>query len=95
MWRVTADNGLPRCQGDRWARFGLLGSSFGEGLVVSGRDKGHWPETRSQGHDCVSGSPLICGGGGHAFCRDRRGWGERSIGAWRTRPAKNESARRC
>ena len=37
MWRVTADNGLPRCQGYRWVRFGLLGSSFGGGLAVSGR----------------------------------------------------------
>ena len=39
MWRVTADNGLPRCQGYRWVRFGLLGSSFGGGLAVSGRDE--------------------------------------------------------
>ena len=37
MWRVTADNGLPRCEGYRWLRFGLLGSSFGGGLAVSGR----------------------------------------------------------
>ena len=37
MWRVTAGNGLPRCEGYRWARFGLLGSSFGGGLAVSGR----------------------------------------------------------
>ena len=37
MWRVTADNGLPRCEVYRWARFGLLGSSFGGGLAVSGR----------------------------------------------------------
>jgi len=28
MWRVTAGNGLPRCEGYRWARFGLLGSNF-------------------------------------------------------------------
>ncbi len=39
MWRVTADNGLPRCQGYRWVRFGLLGPSFGGGLAVSGRDE--------------------------------------------------------
>ncbi len=39
MWRVTADNGLPRCEGYRWVRFGLLGSSFGGGLAVSGRDE--------------------------------------------------------
>jgi|ETNmetMinimDraft_3_1059899.scaffolds.fasta_scaffold34568_1 hypothetical protein len=25
MWRVTAGNGLPRCEGYRWARFGPLG----------------------------------------------------------------------
>ena len=39
MWRVTADNGLPRCQGYRWVRFGLLGSSFGGGVAVLGRGK--------------------------------------------------------
>ena len=39
MWRVTAGNGLPRCEGYRWVRFGLLGSSFGGGLAVSGRDE--------------------------------------------------------
>jgi len=37
MWRVTAGNGLPRCEGYRWGCFGLLGSSFGGGLAVSGR----------------------------------------------------------
>jgi hypothetical protein len=37
MWRVTAGNGLPRCQGYRWVRFGLLGSSFGGGLAAPGR----------------------------------------------------------
>jgi len=30
MWRVTADNGLPRYQGYRWARFGLLGANLVE-----------------------------------------------------------------
>jgi len=42
MWRVTADNGLPRCQGYRWLRFGLLGSSFGGGLAVSGRGSANY-----------------------------------------------------
>jgi hypothetical protein len=31
MWRVTADDGLPRCEGYRWAQFGLLGFDFGVG----------------------------------------------------------------
>ena len=35
MWCVTAGNGLPRCEGYRWVRFGLLGSSFGAGLAES------------------------------------------------------------
>ena len=56
MWRVTADNGLPRCEGYRWLRFGLLGSSFGGGLAVSGRG----------GATCIplSGGGSVLGGEG-------------------------------
>jgi hypothetical protein len=46
MWRVTADNGLPRCEGYRWGWFGPLGSSFGAVAVVDGdaRTLGHFNE---------------------------------------------------
>jgi len=38
MWRVTADNGLPRCQGYRWVRFGPLGANRQRPWVKGGRE---------------------------------------------------------
>ena len=57
MWRVTAGNGLPRCQGYRWVRFGLLGAGHEIG-AKPGMDA---PGSSSNARNCMGWSQYRSG----------------------------------